>query len=215
MMRCTELAKNGDRSVVEIRNMETDKVTQYVVCHNFDNSKTYGNKWDWGNYYNVDEGFGLYQPNMLRAAIFDLYDIKESAVSYKRAMEFARAFFNNMDIDSEQADTLKSIYEITEDEAEEFGIKDKLFPRKYKIVDVTFTRQQQITVKVVMPDDEESYNAEEYVENRCYLDDYDAESEDWECEDCNDCRTGLTEEEVNSYVDLDEIWNGCDFPDSI
>ena len=213
MMRCTELVKNANKSVVEIRNMETDKIVKYVVCSNFDNSKAYGNKWDSGEYYSINDAVGLHQQDMLRAAIFDLYGIKEPKIPYDRAMEFARAFFNNMDIDDEQAETLKDIYHITEIEAEEFGIKDKLFARKYKVVEVYFKRTQYATVKVIMPEDVENYEAEDYVENQCYLEEN--ESDDWECEDYNVLLNDLSEGDIKRDYDLDEIWNGCDFPDNI
>lgn len=216
MMKCTELAKNANRSVVEIRNMETDKIANYVVCTNFDNSKAYGNKWDSGEYYTINDALGLYQQDMLRAAVFDLYGIKEPKISYNRVMEFAKAFFNNMDIDDKQADYLKDEYNITEKEAEEFGIKDKLFPRKYKIVEVTFTRTQEAKVKVVMPDDEPTHNAEDYVEEMDNLEDCgDIYSYDWDCEDCSVDEEGLSESDVTYKYDFDELWNGCDFPEGI
>ena len=215
-MKCTELAKNGNKSVVEIRNMETDKIANYVVCTNFDNSKAYGNKWDSGEYYCINDALGLYQQDMLRAAIFDLYGIKEPKVPYDRVMEFARAFFNNMDIDEEQAETLKDIYHITETEAEEFGIKEKIFPRKYKVVEATFVRTQRVTVKTIMPEEEYEGNVDEYVENQSYLEDsYTDDCDDWELDDYSVDEDGLSEDEIKSRYDFDELWNSCDFPDGI
>ena len=217
MMKCTELAKNGNKSVVEIRNMETGKIARYVVCSDFDNSKAYGSKWHAGVFYEVEECLGLYQQDALKSAIFDLYDIKEPKISYDRVMEFAKAFFNNMDIDEEQAETLKDIYHITETEAEEFGIKDKLFARKYKIVEATFVRTQRVTVKTIMPEEEDENCVDNYVENQEYLDDYidDCDCDDWELDDYSVDEDGLSEDEIKSRYDFDELWNSCDFPDGI
>ena len=215
MMKCTELVKDANRSVVEIRNMETDKIVKYVVCSNFDNSKAYGNKWDSGEYYNVNDAVGLYQQNMLRAAIFDLYDIKEPKISYDRVMEFARAFFNNMDIDDEQAEILKDEYHITETEAEEFGIKDKLFARKYKVVEATFVRTQRVTIKTIMPEEEDEDCVDNYIENQDYLDDYADDCDDWELDDYSVVESDMSENEVENRYDFNDLWNSCDFPDGI
>ena len=217
MMKCTELLKNTNKSLVEIRNMETDKIANYVVCTNFDNSKAYGNKWDSGEYYTINDALGLYQQDMLRAAVFDLYGIKEPKIPYDRVMEFARAFFNNMDIDDEQADYLKDEYNITEKEAEEFGIKDKLFPRKYKIVTATFTRSQEVTINVIMPNDEPDDNVDNYVDSYDYLEDCPSlESYDWDFENYNVEQTDMDKDEVEQFIRYnDDVWNADDFPEGI
>ena len=105
---------------------------------------------------------------------------------------------------------------MTEEEAEFFGVKDKLFKRKYKIVDVTFRREQEITVKVVMPEDEDDYNAENYVENQDYLDDCaDIESDDWYCDGYELYQGDMDEDEADDFIGRHEVWNGDDFPDYI
>ena len=216
MMKCTELLKNTNKSLVEIRNTETDKIEKYVVCSDFDNAKAYGNKWNAGEYYNVNESLGLYQQDMLRAAVFDLYDIKEPNVPYARVMEFAKVFFNNMDIDDDMKDILKDNYNITKTEAEEFGIKDKLFPRKYKIVKVNFTRTQEVTVNVIMPDDEPTENVEDYIDCYDYLEDCNSlESYDWECDDWSVVQDDMDENDVNHFIRCDNnVWNGDEFPEA-
>lgn len=215
-MKCTELVKNENKSVVEIRDMETNIVKKYVVCSDFDNAKAYGDKWSFGEYFNVEPSLGLYEQEQLRSAILYLYDIKEPKIPYKRVMEFAQAYFKNMDIDSEMADFLKDGLLITEDEAETFGIKEKLFPMKYKVVKLTLTRTQDVTIKVIMPNDEDDCYAENYIERYDYLeDDPKIESYDWDVEDYSVEYDELFEEDVTRRVDLDEIWNGCDFPDRL
>ena len=214
-MRCTELAKYKGRSVIEVMDMDAEKVIKYVLAYNFNNARPYGDKWENGDYYNVDDILGLKADEQLKAAMLKLYDIKEPKIPYDRVLEFANEFMKFM-IERDYTDELISRYEMTEDEAELFGIKDKLFPKRYKVVEVSFVREQRKTVKVVMPDDEDNYNAEDYVENRCYLeDDGDCENSDWECDYFNAFETGMSEEDVTDRYDLDELWNGCDFPDDI
>lgn len=216
MMKCTELVKDANRSVVEIRNMETDKIVKYVVCSDFDNSKAYGSKWNTGEYYNVEEPLGLYQQDMLRAAIFDLYGIKEPKVSYDRLIELAKAFLSNMDVDDDDvAELLRDKYHITETEAEEFGIKDKLFARKYKVVEATFVRTQRVTVKTIMPEEGDEGYVDDYIENQEYLDDYIDDCDDWELDDYSVVESELSENEVENRHDFNDLWNSCDFPDGI
>lgn len=225
MMKCTELVKDANRSVVEIRNMETDKIVKYVVCSDFDNSKAYGNKWDSGEYYNVNEALGLYQQDMLKAAVLDLYGIKESKVSYERVKELAKHFYKcareqideNEDIDTKEwFEEQKNYMNITKADAEMLDAENDFFKRKYKVVEVSFTRTQDVKVKVVMPDDEPVSNAEDYVGEMYDLENCgDIYSYDWDCEDCVVERYGLDEDDVTDMYDPDELWNGCDFPDEI
>lgn len=218
MNKCTELAKLGNRSVVEVRRTDTDKVVQYVVCSNFNNSKMWGSKWDWGHYFDVWENDVA--EIQLRNAMMYLYGMDESEISFDRAKELAKTFFNELhDIyDSEGDNSNERLREylmhnnITEDEAEFFGVKDLMFQKKYKVVDVTFERIQRVIVKVVMPDDEDECNAEDYVENRDYLDDTPyVENNDWECDYYSIDRNDLSAEDYERMYDRDDIWNDCDF----
>lgn len=218
MMKCTELAKMGNKSVVEIRDTETDQVKKYVVCADFNNAKKYGNKWSYGEYFNVEPTLGLKQEQMLKAAMFDLYGIEDpndNMPTYDRLIELIREILAIVPIE-DISETLKNSLNMTEEEAEFFGVKDKLFKRKYKIVDVTFRREQEITVKVVMPEDEDDYNAENYVENQDYLDDCaDIESDDWYCDGYELYQGDMDEDEADDFIGRHEVWNGDDFPDYI
>ena len=100
-MRCTELASYGSRSVIEVMDMDAEKVIKYVLAYNFNNAKPYGDKWENGDYYNVDEILGLKADEQLKAAMLKLYDIEQPKVSYDRVLEFAKAYFTNMDIDED------------------------------------------------------------------------------------------------------------------
>ena len=218
MKKCTELAKLGNRSVVEVRRTDTDAIVQYVVCSNFNNSKAFGSKWDWGHYYDV-WGNDVAEIQ-LRNAMMDLYGMDESQISFDRAKELAKLFFDELhdiyDSDGVNSDERLREYlihnNITEDESEFFGVKDIMFQKKYKVVDVTFERKQRVTVKVVMPDDEDECNAEDYVENPNYLeDDPSIENDDWEYDYCSIDRNDLSAEDYERIYDRDEIWNDCDF----
>lgn len=212
MNKYTEIIKKDNRSLVEVKDLEKDAVYQYIIVTDFNNAKT--EKYDqmvrsyWINNY-------LTQSDAFKAAINYFYNIKELEIPYDRVMEFTKELLACLDID-EIKDHLKDDMKMTEREAEWFGIKEELFPRRYKVANVTFTREQRITVKVIMPEDEADCNAEDYVENQCYLDDCaDIENEDWECEDYGIERSDLDEDDIRDRYDLDEIWNGSDFPDDI
>lgn len=215
MKKCTELAKWNGKSLVEVKTMETGEVIQYVVCSRFNNAKRFGAKWDQGDYFNVWYNDAEKQ---LRAATLYLYGIKEPEVPYERVLEFARKWFEcNMDIIETDPEDFREEYNITETEAELFEVKEELFPSQtlYKIVECEMVQTRRVKVKVVMPDDEPDNNAEDYIENRSYLDDYDTDDDDWECEDYNVVRSEITKEE---YEDMgyneDEIWNDVDFRDN-
>lgn len=212
MMKCTELAKLGERSVVEIRDMDTDNVIKYVVCTNFDNGKAYGSKWDWEHYFEI---YGNETKELqLRNAMLYLYGINESEISFDRAVELSKAFLKEIRSEADEEDVREFLTanNLTEDEAELFGVKNMLFPKKYKVVEVTFTRQQHITVKVVMPNDESDYCAEDYVENRDYFDDsYDVDNDDWEADGYETIEEDLTKEDYHNNYDSDDIWNHSDF----
>ena len=212
MMKCTELAKLGERSVVEVRDMDTDNVIKYVVCTNFDNSKAYGSKWD------CEHNFGIHGGNatkefQLRNAMLCLYGINESEISFDRAVELSKTFLKELRNGAcdEDVKEFLTANNLTEDEAELFGVKDMLFPKKYKVVEVTFEQTRRVTVKVVMPDDEDTYSAEYYIDNKYDLSDSDdIEEDDWEVESCSVDSSDLTKEEYHDMYS-DDVWNDENF----
>ena len=210
MMKCTELANFKDRYVVEIRDTESNQVKKYVVCHNFDNSKAYGNKWDTGTYFDI--AYEFTQEEQLKAAMMFLYGIEEHKISYERMEEFARDFLGQLDLDDDLSEYLREDMNMTEAEAEYFGIKDQVFPKKFKIVKCTMVRRQEVKIKVVIPNDEDEYDAENYIENESYLeDDYNLEASDWEVESCYVDSEDLSEDDIKNNYDSDDIWNYEDF----
>ena len=215
MKKCTELLKNGNKSLVEIRETDTDKVEKYVVCQDFDNSKAYGSKWNFGHYYDV--WGNVTAEDQMKSATLYLYGISEDEISYERLSKLSKKLISELrdyvDNDEEFADILKGI-DITEDEAEFFDIKDIVFPKLYKIVNVTFRRTQYATVAVVMPDDEDVWSADEYVENKDYIEDCpNIEFDDWEYDDYGVERDGMTKEEFKSNYSNSEVWNADDIDD--
>ena len=213
MMKCTELAKKGNRSLVEIVNTDTERIEKYVVCSNFDNAKAYGNKWDWGTYFDVNSGDN--PEEKLEKAIRNLYDMDDKReISYDRMTDLAIAFVRQLrdyvDDDEEFARVLKG-EDITEVEAEFFDVKDIVFPKLYKVVNVTLKREQFVTVKVVMPDDEDCWSADEYIENKEYIEDAeDIKSEDWEFDDYGIEEGEMTKEYFKQNYNSDTVWNADD-----
>ena len=216
MMKCTELAKKGNRSLVEIMNADTERIEKYVVCSNFDNAKAYGNKWDWGTYFDINSGDN--PEEKLEKAIRNLYGIDDKReISYDRMTSLAKAFVEQlrdyMDDDEEFADVFRD-EDITESEADFFGVKDIVFPKLYKVVNVTFRRTQYATVAVVMPDDEDVWSADEYVENKEYIEDgIDIDSEDWEYDDYGIEEGGITKEYFKGHYSDNTVWNAVDIDD--
>lgn len=96
-----------------------------------------------------------------------------------------------------------------EDYWEDLGIAEK----KYKIVKATVKKTIYKDVYVAMPEDENDYNVNEYLDNLDNLDnDYPDDEEEWEVDDYEVDEEGLTENEVNNRSQ-DEIWNYDDFAD--
>ena len=214
-IKCTELIKKDNRSIVEVRDMDADKILNYVVCYDFDNSKAYGNKWGESKAFAVQS---YSKPEeILEKAIRELYGISKTPISFERLVELAKAVIAELEdyvADDEDFVDIFNNIKITEDEADVLNIKDKVFPRLFKIVNVTFKREQYVTVKVVMPDDEDVWSAEEYVENRDYLeDDPDIESEDWEYDDYGIEVDRINKNEFKSRYDNDTVWNADDIDD--
>jgi len=217
MMKCTELAKKGNRSLVEIVNTDTERIEKYVVCSNFDNAKAYGNKWDWGTYFDVNSGDN--PEEKLEKAIRNLYDMDEGnkKISYDRMSELAKIFLIQLreyvDDDDEFRDLLINAG-ITETDADFFNISDVVFPPLYKVINATFKREQFVTIQVVIPNDVNEWNADEYVENTEYFEDSaDLESEEWELDDYGVEEEDLTKEEFNSRYSSDTVWNADDIDD--
>ena len=217
MMKCTELAKKGNRSLVEIVNTDTERIEKYVVCSNFDNAKAYGNKWDWGTYFDVNSGDN--PEEKLEKAIRNLYDMDEGnkKISYDRMSELAKIFLIQLreyvDDDDEFRDLLINAG-ITETDTDFFNISDVVFPPLYKVINATFKREQFVTIQVVIPNDVNEWNADEYVENTEYFEDSaDLESEEWELDDYGVEEENLTKEEFNSRYSSDTVWNADDIDD--
>lgn len=209
MKKCTELLKNGERSLVEVREAETNNIEKYVVCSYFDNSKSYENKWSYGHYFDV--WCEATAEEQMKAATMYLYDIKEPPISYARLSEIATFLKDGlMEDDTESAiEYMKETCELTEEEAEYFGIKEMLYPKTYKVVELTMIREQTAKIKIVVPDSLDIYmgNLYNYTGDLYNLEpDWNCDSE-WEIYDRDTLEENLNHEDVDCSYCQDDIWN--------
>ena len=214
MFKCTELSRYGNKSVIEIRDIETNLVKKYVVASNFDNSKAYGNKWINGTYFDIYPGCGL--EDQLKNAMMFLYGIEEPKIPYDRVLEFTKHFLETLrETDYEDDDDLREYltdeFNITKEEADLFGILDVCFSKKFKIVKCIMTRRQTVTVKIIMPEDESEYNSDSYIDTYNLEDSYDLECEDWELDSYDVIDDDLTSKDYEHKYDGNEIYNDDDF----
>ena len=213
MVETRELLKYKDRSLVEIK--IDGVIKKYVVCRNYDPTKEYGNQWDSGSYFDV--WGNTTAENMCRTATLFLYDIKESnpPIPYERTMklakEFAELYLEENDddgvIDGDVVDYLINNLEITKTEAEVLGIADKLYPKKYDIVEVIMERTQRAKLWAVVPAGTNPgiYDVDEYIRGYDYIE---AEDEDdWEITDVDTVKEDLDKEDVKERYSEEEIWN--------
>ena len=215
MMKCTELLKNGNKSLVEVRDAETNEIKKYVVCQDFNNVKEYGNKWIEGTYFDI-WGDNT-QEKMMRTAALFLYGIDKNQIPYERMSDLAKAFIAELqdyiDDNEEFARVLKG-KAITEKEAEYFGVKDIVFPRLYKVVDVILKREQYVTVAVVIPDDEDYYEAENHIGRKEYIEDSEyIENEEWKFYDYEKIEEDITREYFKQNYDSGTVWNAEEIDD--
>jgi len=65
-----------------------------------------------------------------------------------------------------------------------------------------------------MPEDEDVCNADDYIENKYYLDDDpDIESEEWEWDDYGIEEDKISKDEFKSKYYNETVWNACDIDD--
>lgn len=208
MKQCKVLATYQGRSLVEISNYETKEILKYVVCSHFNNAKRFGEKWDWGHYFERWSFDSL--EKCLKAAMMYLYNIdtQSEVISYSRLTELATLFKDGLLADDEEQAMIyfDETCEMTEEEKEYFGIKTD---KKLKIIEIELERTQTAKIKVAIPIDESDYSAIDYAENiNMYLE---AEDDgDWE-DVCSTEVKELTESELIRDYSEEEIWNFADY----
>lgn len=209
-----EIAKYGDRSVVEITT--EGRVVRYAAVTNYDETKEIGSRWNWGHYYDI-YGDIITQEEALKRAMLDLYNISDKDITkakkYDRIKTIASdvsALYLEINKDKDVIDDavtyLKDELNITKEEAQELGIDELLYPKKYQIIEVDLVREQKSTVKIVVPAgvDVGVYDADDYIDNIYYVEPED--EGDWEVDDVNVDEEDISKDEVkNKYGD--EIWN--------
>ena len=209
-----EIAKYGDRSVVEIT---TDgRVVRYATVTNYDETKEIGSRWNWGHYYDI-YGDTITQEEALKGAMLNLYNISDKDITkakkYDRMKTIASdvsALYLEINKDKDVIDDavthLKDELNITKEEAQELGIDELLYPKKYQIIEVDLVREQKSKIKIVVPAgvDVGVYDADDYIDNIYYVEPED--EGDWEVDDVNVDEEDISKDEVkNKYGD--EIWN--------
>ena len=196
--------KYGDRCVVEIS--EGGKVIKYAAVTDYNPEKPVGSQWNWGHYYDI--WGGVTQEEALRLAVLDLYNIedglkdelKEKKEQYDRIKEIAEEVIKTC-VDEDDKDTinyLKNVAGITEKEAKILDVYDLLYPKFYKVVEVTLTREQRVTISVAMPEDEDTddYTIENHIHFYDLEDEDELDNDDWEIVRTNEINRGLSAEDV-------------------
>lgn len=203
-----EIIKYGDRSVVEVRD-DLGQIKKYVTCTNYDATKEYGNQWIWGHYYDVWENGK--EEEMLKGAIMELYEVKteekNQTIPPIRMQEIAEKVISYIksNLDTDDVKDYLEDAELTEEEAEYFGVKKILYPKNYRIVRVKLVRKQETEVRIAIPEDDECYDAEDYIPEMNYLDPDDDGY--WEVDETFEDNYLKSREDVLDEYDSDDLYN--------
>lgn len=212
MDKTREIVRYGQRSVVEIENK--GRVINYAAVTNYDESKEIGSRWDWGHYYDIYED--VPQEEALKKAILDLYDIENplnNLFKEKDAHDRTKTIASNAIaalVENLAEDDKKTILEqlkLTKDEAELYDVKEILYPTSYNVIEVKLVRQQEATVKIVVPSDKDVdvYNADDYID---YIDNIEPdENGDWEVDDLDVEEESISEEKFRENYNEEMVWN--------
>ena len=162
----------------------------------------------WGHYYDVWENGSA--DDMLKGAILDLYDMakdKDEIFTYDRIKEIAEKTIGYIK-DNLCEDDIKDYLEdaeLSEKEAEYFGVKNILYPRNFKIVEVELKREQKLTLTVAVPEEDEYYDIEDYILEYDYLD---ADDEgDWCVDETSELCCTKSLDDVLTEYDSDDLYN--------
>lgn len=212
MQICRELGRIGNKSLVEILNKESweEKTIKYAVVRNYDERKPMGEKWSHSiGYFDIWGSYG--KEEALQDAMRCFMEIKKQPILYDRLSEIATLLKDGLiDDDKESAiEYMRDTIEMSDAEAEYFGVKEMINPTTYKVVKVTMSRVVKTKIKVLMPDNEPAYNVDDYIENMSYLDDETIDdADDWEVYDTDIMDEGLTLDAVDRmYVSNEDLWN--------
>jgi len=212
MDKTREIVKYGQRSVVEIEN--EGRVIKYAAVTNYDETKEIGSRWDWGHYYDI---YGdVTQEEALKKAILNLYNIENplsNLLKEKDAHDRTKIIASNAIaalVENLAEDDKKAILEqleLTKDEAELYDVKEILYPTSYNVIEVKLVRQQEATVKIVVPSDRDVnvYNADDYID---YIDNIEPdENGDWEVDDLDVEEENISEEKFRENYNEEMVWN--------
>lgn len=182
---------------------------EWCICLDYDQ---HTREWASGTYcytslQAISEFVSKVNPNLVKSQ-----DEINSGIPYFRMSEIASKVIDGLYDDGEEAATeyLKEELELNREEADYFGIREMLFPKLYKIVEVVFKRTQKATVKVAIPQDVDSACAFEYIGNEYALEP-DGDDFGWDYDDEYFDYDEILDSESVRRLYRDVIWNFDDF----
>ena len=109
-------------------------------------------------------------------------------------------------VDEEELPTIfKERIRLTEEEIEMFDIWDLVYPKMFKIVEVTLCREQRATIKVVMPEDADKFDVMDYINGS--LDDIDLDDDGkWDVDFVDIYADNLMKDDVIERY-KNQLWN--------
>ena len=205
-----EVLKNGIKSLVEViryneelegyLRKESEETVKFVVCKDYDGSKAYGSQWDnwsaesWSTTYRTVDA-------ARESAVRYLYGIVEPIVSNERLTEITKMLIDKAyeNYDEEFVNGyLKEDFNINEGEADFLGIKERLFPKRYKIVEYAVRRECTFIFKgkVAIPQDADDDDILDYIDD-CNFDPMETDPDDSDYEYAEIDYAEVTDEDLS------------------
>lgn len=164
------------RSLVEVRRVD-GSIAKYVICHNYDPSKPYGEQWTSGQYFDV---WSESESEVMLIKALRNFEGLPSTMSGGRVVELATKFADKL-ADIADPDDLVEFYtdecELDEDESEFMGIE---LPKTFDTYTIEVTRTLTYRKTVAIPHGLDEDEAEEFLNDNYDFDTYDACDDDYE-----------------------------------
>lgn len=187
------ICQYGDRYLVK----RPKGCEPWVVCSNWRPEAPEGEKWDLGHYF-------YNQAKALRylLGIGDISPARLEEIATK-ALEF---IVENED-EGDRWECIKDALEdldLDDDELEFFGFEK---PKRYKVLEVEFTRTSTTSLKVVVPEDfdEDCDDVWDFVDSDDIADNFDSFTDDWGVSP-SVIADKLTREEVGNYSTTNDVY---------
>lgn len=186
---------------------------EWCVCYKYDSTLL---EWENGTYcYTSVEAITEFV-RKVNPYIIKSNEERNSEISYSRMSEIASLCIGGLledDVETASA-YMREECAMSEDEAKWFGIEDKLFPKRYKIVQACMTRTQEVKVYVAIPQEADIRDTEDYLDMYNFeVCDYDIDSNDWEIDEIGSdvVREDFTATDVLNFNSKYDIYNIDDF----